>query len=87
MYKLMINNYIKRLTKSDIIKLASANNIYLNNEEIDILYYHIKNNNQVLLYGDYKLIFNDLKTTLSHDNYHKILNLYTHYKELYKHYL
>ncbi len=87
MYKLLINNYIKKLTKDDIVNLSNSNNIYLSISEIDILYYYIKNYNQELLYGDYNIIFNDLKNKISSENYNKIFNLFIYYKNIYSNYL
>ena len=43
MNKLIIINYIKKLTKQDIYKYCVNNNIPINDEEVDVIYYYIKN--------------------------------------------
>ena len=48
MNKLIIINYIKRLTKNDIFNYCINNNIPLTDEELDIIYYYIKNTLQKL---------------------------------------
>ena len=43
MNKLIIINYIKKLTKNDIYRYCVNNNIPINEEEVDVIYYYIKN--------------------------------------------
>ena len=42
MNKLIIINYIKKLTKNDIYRYCVNNNIPINEEEVDVIYYYIK---------------------------------------------
>ena len=85
--KYILKNYINKLTKNDIINFSIKNNIYLNSDEVDIIYYHIKNNYNVLLYQNSDIIFSDLKNKLSGTNYSLVYNLFIMYKEKYKNYL
>ena len=85
--KYIIKNYINKLTKNDVISFSLKNNIYLSDSEVNVIYNHIKNNYEVLLYQNSDFIFNDLKNKLSITNYNLVYNLFITYKEKYKNYL
>ena len=80
----LIKNYINKLTIQDINNIANKNNINLNDYELNFIYNQIKNNYNDLLYGDSTNIFNELKNNVSSDNYYKIMELYTKYKQRYQ---
>ena len=80
----LINSYIDKLTIQDINNIANKNNINLNDYELNFIYNQIKNNYNDLLYGDSTNIFNELKNNVSSDNYYKIMELYTKYKQRYQ---
>lgn len=80
----LIKNYINKLTINDINGLAIKNNINLNDSELNFIYNKIKNNYNELLYNDSTNIFNELKNNVSNDNYLKIKELFTTYKNKYQ---
>ena len=83
MFNKIIEKYIKKLTKEDIINFSNNENIILNDNEIDIIYNTIKNDYKSLLYSNNKIIFNDLKNKINPNAYNKIIELYTFYKNKY----
>lgn len=87
MFSKLIVNYIKKLTKNDIIEFSKKEDILLNNNEIDIIYNYIKNDYNTLLYEDSTNIFNELKRKINSNSYYKIKNLFDEYKLKYKKYL
>lgn len=82
----IIKRYINNLTKEDIKKFASKNNIELTNDEISMIY-DIVINEYELLISDSDSIFIKYKAKFSSDNYTKIYILFNEYKKRYKHYL
>lgn len=72
-------NYAKNLTKEDIYSFIDKKGISATEEEVDIVYKHIK------MY--YKDFFNNpiyyikmLKGKISDDNYYRVLMLFDEYK-------
>ena len=59
----LIENYVNKMTISDVNNFALSNNINLNNTELDIVYNTIKKNWYTLIYGDYTSIFNNIIPT------------------------
>lgn len=78
MYKL-IEHYINKLTKEDIIDFSIKNDIILNNNELIYLYKIIKEKYKILLNGDTS-IFNEIKDNININAYNKIIELYNKYK-------
>lgn len=87
MHKFFISQYISRLTKEDVMKFASKNDINLNQEELDLIYSNLKTNWETVLYGDPTKLFQELKQSLNPDSYEKGIKLYQEYHNLYKDYL
>lgn len=87
MFSKIIENYIKNLTKNDIIIYSNNEHIDLNNNEIDIIYNIIKKDYKILLYGDSTNIFKELKSRINSTSYYKIKYLFDSYKEKYRNYL
>ena len=83
----LLKNYINNLKKEDINAFALNNNITLSNEELDIIYDTIKNDYSNLLYGNHDIVFEQLKTKVSTDNYDKIIDLFFEYKKKYAYFL
>ena len=75
--KLIIQEYIDRLTKEDIYNFFLKENITLTNEDIDIIYHYLKNKN---IFDNYENILNEIKDKLNLKTYQKILELYQKYK-------
>jgi hypothetical protein len=87
MHKFFISQYISRLTKEDVKQFAIKNNIYLNDQELDIIYQNLKEHWETVLYGNPTPLFKQLKTKLSTESYQKGITLYEYYHNLYKDYL
>lgn len=83
----MIQNYITRITENDIASLASQNGIYLNQREVTVLYQMIKNDYEILLYGDSRPLWALLSQQLQKENYEKIYQFYLFYKNKYQSFL
>ena len=67
--KELIIKYINNLSKEDIVFLLNKENIILNNNELDIVYTLLKNDNE--------LFFNNKDDS---NNYLKLINLYNKYE-------
>lgn len=87
MYKFLIAQYINKLSIEDVNNFAIKNNIYLEKNELDIIFKTLKNNWETILYHNPKPIFDNLKTKLNPNSYQKGLVLYQTYYEMYKNYL
>lgn len=87
MIEKLIIQYIDRMTLMDIDDFAKKNGIVLTNDEIDLVYYHIKNNWRTIVYGNPKPILEDLKSKVDGLTYQKIENLYVEFKNKYSSYL
>ena len=87
MIKKMIENYIKNLTINDINEFATKNNIFLNNNELNLIYKQIKENWYTIIYKDPTPIFQNIKENINTDTYQKIITLYYSFYEKYKNYL
>ena len=75
MHRLLIENYIKQISKQDILEFASKNNIQLEKQEQDILYHYLKNNWQDLLYGNSRSIFKELEEKLGSEKFNILKSL------------
>ena len=84
MFSKIIENYIKNITKNDILNYSKKEQIELNDNELDIVYNIIKNDYKILLYGDSTNIFNKLKNRINPTSYNKIKQLFDFYKNKYK---
>lgn len=79
----IIKNYAKNMTRDDIVKFVKNNGFKVTDNEIDIIYEHIKKY--------YNVFFNDpfgytklLKGKISDENYYQILTLLDSYKQFLK---
>lgn len=84
MIKTLIENYVNKLTKEDIILYASKENIAITNDEVDYLYITIKKDYHLFINGNHDEIFEDLKPNVSIEIYNKLVSLYNKYKSFYK---
>ena len=82
---ILLKEYINKLTIDKLKELTVKKNIYLNDNELDVLFYYIKEK-----YLDFiknpDIIINQLKDKITNDNYLKLLNIYNQYKEIIKSY-
>ena len=82
MNKLIIINYIKKLTKSDIYNYCKNNRIPINDEEVDVIYYYIKNKYNMFFDGYHEELLNEIKYKVRSYTYNKIIELYDKYKNV-----
>lgn len=87
MYSYLLEQYINKLTKNDVLMFAKNNDIYLTDEELNIVFDVIKNKWQLLVYNDPTDLFKDLKSKFNINTYNKIVKLYNDSKEKYQGYL
>ena len=83
----LIENYVNKMTISDVNNFALSNNINLNNTELDFVYNTIKKNWYTLIYGDYTSIFNNIKDKFDTNTYKKIEELFFYFKNKYQKFL
>lgn len=82
----IIKKYISMITIKDISDFGIKNNIYLDNDELQVLHAVIKNNYDLLLNND-KKVFKYLESKVKADNLAKIRKLFYEYKKRYQNYL
>lgn len=83
----LIKNYINNLDKESVNKYLVRKNINLNEKELELIYYHLKNNWYTFLYEDANSIINNIKENIDNDNFLKLYELYIWAKEKYSIYL
>ena len=77
----LVSEYVKRLNKNDILKFAYNQGINLEEEELDIIYNHVKNDYKTFIYGNPRPILDKLKQEVKPITYNKIENLYQQFKD------
>lgn len=80
MKEIFIKKYVDILTKEDILKFASLNDVKLSSNEVDIIYSVIKNEWKTIVFDDYKIILNKYKNNFSVEKLKKIEELILLYK-------
>ena len=80
MNKNIIINYIKKITKEDIKKYISKENIQHTKEEIDLIYNSIKNDYNEIL-NNFQNYIQKIKDKLNPNLYTKIIEKYNQYKK------
>lgn len=81
MKKELIKNYISKITKDDIISYIAKENVYANEEEVDLIYNAIKNDYEYLLNNDFMKYISNYKLNINEDLYNKIIEKYNEYKK------
>ena len=76
----LIKMYASKLTKDDIITFIKNNNYYVSNQDIDIIYFYLKNYIDDFL-DNPDIILNKIKKDVSSDTYNIIISLYNKYKK------
>ena len=79
----LISEYVNRMTLEDVNNFALKNGIILKNNEIKIIYDHIKNSWHTIVFGNPRGILDDLKEKLDSTSYQKIESLYIYFKNRY----
>ena len=77
----LIEEYVNRLKKSDIVFFALKQGIILDSNETDIIYDYIKKNYKTIIYGNPKDILLEIKSKVKPLTYNKIENLYIKFKD------
>ena len=80
MNKNILINYIQKITKEDIQKYISKENIQHTKEEIDLIYQSIKNDYHEIL-NNFKNYIEKQKNKLNPNLYNKIIEKYNQYKK------
>lgn len=79
----IIKSYVKQLTKDDVMKFAHKNGIILTNDELELIYYSIKNECDNILANPEQALKNAQKK-LNPTTYNKLYELYSiYYPKLY----
>lgn len=86
MINIIIEKYINKLSKNDIIKFGLSNDIKLSTNEIDYIYNEIKKNWKHLI-NDPILVNSKISDFFVSPNREKILLIYNDYYNKYKNYL
>ena len=81
MNHILLYNYIRKLTKQDIISFTRNKNIFLSDDEIDIIYFYIKNRYVDFFNGNHQEILEEIREQVSSSTYFKILEYYNLYKD------
>ena len=79
MNKLIIYKYIDRIRKIDIMNYGIKEGIELNDEEINLIYFYIKNR-YMDFFNNPDDIFREIEDNVRDNVYSKIIELYTKYK-------
>lgn len=80
MKEMFIKKYVDILTKEDILKFASLNDVELSSNEVDIIYSVIKNEWKTIVFDNYKIILNKYKNNFPVEKLKKIEELILLYK-------
>jgi len=81
MNKLIIINYIKKLTKDDVIRYCKNNSIPLTDDELDVIYYYIKHRYNDFFEGREMELLEEIKYKVKSATYNKIVDLYLKYRD------
>lgn len=81
MNKNLIKKYASNITKEDIIKFGESESVSINNEELNKIYYIIKNNQDEILEGNFYNIINNYKNDFNPVLFNKIIEKYEKYKK------
>ena len=79
----LISEYVNRMTLEDVNNFALKNGINLKDNEINLIYDHIKNNWHTIVFGNPRGILDDLKEKLDSTSYQKVESLYIYFKNRY----
>ena len=71
------------MTLEDVNSFAIKNGIILKDDELRLIYNHIKSSWHTIVFGNPRGILDDLKAKLDNTSYQKIESLYIHFKNLY----
>lgn len=79
----LISEYVSRMTLDDVNNFALKNGIILKDDEVKLIFNHIKNNWRTIVFGNPRWILDELKSKLDNTSYQKIESLYIYFKNRY----
>lgn len=79
----LISEYVNRMTMQDVNSFALQNGINLKEDELNLIFNHIKNSWHTIVFGNPRGILDDLKNKLDNNSYQKIESLYVYFKNRY----
>lgn len=77
----LISEYVKRLTKEDIVKFAYKKGIVLKDKELEVIFNTIKKDFKTIIYGNPRGILDDLKNKVELITMNKIETLYEEFRK------
>lgn len=77
----LVSDYVKRLTKEDVIKFSESQGIILEETELNTIYDYIKKDYKTILYGNARSVLDELKQKVKPLTYQKIETLYIKFKD------
>lgn len=87
MIEKLIEKYISKLEKKDIINFALENNIKLSDNEVAVIYNTIQLHWKELVFGNHEIVLKKIKDQMDSNTYKKIEELIILYKNKYQNYL
>jgi len=76
----LVSEYIKRLTRDDVVSFANNQGVVLDDDELEIIYDYVKNKYKTVLYGNARSVLDELKEKVRPMTYQKIETLYLQFK-------
>ena len=83
MNKLLIVEYIKKLSKEDILRYGLKEDIVLTKNELDLIYNYIKNRYNDIFNNPLEIL-DEIKDKVRNSVYDKLMELYDKYKNYIK---
>ena len=83
----IIDKYMTNLTKDDVNNFALKKNIYLADDELDLIYSFIKKNYKEILKNPSLFDINRFESKFHEDNFNKIKKVYIEYFSKYQKFL
>ena len=77
----LIEQYINKLTKEDINKFAVSRGIKISENDLNIIYNHLKKDYKTFIYGNQRVILDELKKEVEPGTYNQIELLFLQYKD------
>lgn len=87
MNEFLIKQYVNNITIDDIKTFANSYGIVLNELEANIIFKHIKDDWRTVLYGNPRVLLDDIKNQVEPITYNKIEELYISFKDKIHNYL
>ena len=81
MNKNVIKKYADNITKEDILKFAESENVSISNNELNVIYYIIKNKQDEILNEDFYEFISNYKLDFNPILFNKIIEKYEKYKK------